>query len=124
LNPLLYATPIPDTPPAALTPEQAAILKDTRDRTIALQAQIDELANAEDRLDVAWVSNLPRAELKGNAVVRTNPSRAGEALYRAPAGTLLAVAGKDGEWVSAIYRDPLTDELAQGWVYGRSVKML
>lgn len=109
---------------AGMTPEQSQLLSHTHDQVALLSEQIENLASLEAQLDEAWVSNLPRAELRATAMVRTSPGRSGDALYRAPTGTLLAIAGRQGEWLSAIYRDPLTDQLAQGWVYGRSVKIL
>lgn len=107
-----------------MTPAQVQMLEETHRTTETLQRELEQYLESVHRLDEAYVSNLPRAELARAATIRVEPERHGKALWRAPVGTLLAIAKVKGKWKLATYRDPLTDELAQGWVYGSTVTML
>ncbi|THD34460.1 MAG: hypothetical protein E7773_14825 [Sphingomonas sp.] len=115
---------IPREPPPGMTPAQVQMLQETHRAADELRAEFRKFADSEHRLNEAYVSNMPRAELSRPAVIRAEPRKQGKTLWRAPADTLLAIAGKQGRWHLAIYRDPLTDELAQGWIYGNAVRML
>ena len=37
------------------------------------------------------------------------------------AGDEIAISKKEGRWFQVIYRDPLANQLTQGWVYGTLV---
>jgi hypothetical protein len=115
---------IPHDAPPGMTPAQVEMLEETHRTTETLQRELEQYLESDHRLDETYVSNLPRAELARAATIRVEPERHGKALWRAPAGTLLAIAMVKGKWKLATYRDPLTDELAQGWVYGSTVTML
>lgn len=115
---------IPREPPPGMTPQQVQTLNETHSATLELSARLKELVESDRRLDEAYVADLPRAELKRAAIVRAEPSSEGKAAMRAAEGTLVAIVRTEGRWSLAVYRDPLTDELAQGWVTTRAVRML
>ena len=111
-----------DLPPGQ-TPEQQQAFSEMRDQIDTLQSQFHELQRAEDALNEAYVSELPRAELTRKSNIRRNPHKDAPKVVAAEPGTLVAVARSEGRWKLVVFRDPLTDQLSQGWVYGRSVAM-
>ncbi|MFM0375175.1 SH3 domain-containing protein [Paraburkholderia aspalathi] len=50
-----------------------------------------------------------------------SPKQKSKVLALLPFGTRIAVNGRVGDWVYAIYRDPLTDEESEGWLLARYV---
>lgn len=113
------ANPAPETSPA----EQQAFVE-IRGEIEGLSQRLEAIQQAEAAHDSAYVSSLPRAELSRNAVIRREPNARGAILLRAPAMTPVAVVRDSGAWKLVAYRDPLTEQLAQGWVYGRLVRLL
>ena len=115
---------IPHEAPPGMTPAQVQKLDETHSDTEALHAEFKEYREHDKRMNELYVSNLPQAELVRKAMIRVEPARHGKALWHAPAGTPLAVAKVQGRWRLVTYREPLTDELAQGWIYGDAVRLL
>jgi hypothetical protein len=54
--------------------------------------------------------------------VHTTPKMKSKAVAQLPFGTLLTVSQRLGDWVYAVYRDPLTQEESEGWLLARYVK--
>jgi hypothetical protein len=117
-------TLLPSHAPPALTQQQASDIAETHRELDHLVEAFDSYRQTEHKLDEAYVADLPRAELKQPAMIRETPGRNGRALFKAPQDTLLAVVRTEGSWKVVVYRDPLTDRLAQGWVWGRAVRVL
>jgi hypothetical protein len=117
-------TLLPSHPPTGMTVEQVAKLDETHRGVEQIEREFKELRESDRGLDDAYVATLPRAELKGSAIIRDAPRREGKALGRAAGGTPLAVSGAQGRWKMVVFRDPLTGQLAQGWVYNSNVTML
>jgi hypothetical protein len=105
---------LPHDPPAGLTTAQVQMLDETHRGTMELRQQFDAYSESEGRLDEAWVSNLPRAELRRNAMLRGNPARDGKVLAKMEAEAPSAAVGAADAWTEVVVRDPLTDQLAQG----------
>lgn len=110
--------------PIGLPPAQVQMIEDTREEVRALREEHKAYRQSEDKLDEQWVADLPRAELMRNAMVREGVGKHERVLAKLKAEAPLAIAGSEGAWKHVVYRDPLTDELAQGWVYGPLVRLL
>ena len=67
---------------------------------------------------------LARAELKRMTSIRREPQGKAPVLMRGDTGMLLAIKESRGKWRLIVYRDPLSDQLAEGWVYAPAVQML
>lgn len=112
----------------ALQPSQSA---EEKAAFAALHQQVEALSQethayraAASRADEAFVADLPRAELLRPATFRRTPERSGAVVLKAPVGMPLALQQRRGAWRLVVYRDPLTDQLARGWVYGKAVTPL
>jgi len=115
---------LPSAPPPGMTVEQVQKFEETHRGVEQIEREFEELRESNRGLDEAYVSTLPRAELKRSAIIRDMPCREGKPLIRAAGGTLLAIAGTQGRWKLVVFRDPLTEQLAQGWAYGANVTVL
>ena len=71
-----------------------------------------------------YVASLPRGELARKANIRSGPSGSAARIMVADAGTPIAVVKSEKRWRLVVYRDPLTEQLAQGWVYETLVAMV
>lgn len=79
--------------------------------------------NARRYLD--YVSSLPRGEVvSARAFVREHPERSAERIATLSSETPVAIADRSGRWRKIIYRDELTDQLAEGWVWSGSIETL
>ena len=114
----------PVDPAPDLSPAERQAFVEMRAEIDSLQRKLDTIRDAESSLNEAFVSSLPRAELSRDANIRREPRRGGDLLLRAPKGTLVAVMRSVGRWRLVVYRDPLTDQLSQGWVYAPAVLLL
>lgn len=65
----------------------------------------------------AYLAGLPRAVLSRDAIFRRKPERAGEVVLKASEGEVVAIAKTQGRWRLVVFRDPLSNQLAQAWVY-------
>lgn len=115
---------LPGDPLPGMTPAQGHVLNDTHRSTADLARKFQAYLESERHLDDAYVADLPRAELKRTAIIRAEPSGDGRALIRAPERTLLAIVRTERRWRLVVYRDPLTDQLAQGWLHAPAVRLL
>ena len=89
-----------------------------------LKDKLDQMQAANVAANEAYVSSLPRAELNRPAPIRCAADGTAQVILKAPKGMLLAVKQSQGRWRLVVYRDPLTDQLAEGWVYAPSVQLL
>lgn len=108
---------LPSSPPPGMTVEQAQTLEETHRDVEQIEREFKELHESERGLDEAYVSTLPRAEMKRSAFIRAEPGQDSRVLVRAREGEPLALVGKQGKWKLVAFRDPLTGRLGQGWVY-------
>lgn len=112
---------LPSTPPPGMSVAQVQMLEETHRDVERIEREFKDLHESNRGLDEAYVSTLPRAEMKRSAVIRAAPQRDGRPLARAAEGEALALVAKQGKWRLVAFRDPLTGQLAQGWVYGANV---
>jgi hypothetical protein len=113
----------PNNLPDGQTPEQQQEFFEMRIQINNFQNQLSELQNSEDRLNETYVSDLPKAHLARQSNIRHRPSRDSSKVLVLGAGTLVAIIRSEGRWKLVVFRDPLTDQLSQGWVYGASVTL-
>ncbi|WP_066659449.1 MULTISPECIES: hypothetical protein [unclassified Sphingomonas] len=90
----------------------------------AIEEKLDEILAADEAAKNAYVGDYPRGELKRGAAIRREPQGKAQVLMRGDAGTAIAVKESRGKWRLVIYRDPLTDQLSEGWVYASAVELL
>ncbi len=115
---------LPSESPAGMSAAQVQVIEDTRREVRVLQEQFSAYRDSEDKLDEAWIAELPRAELKQGAMIRDEAGRHGRVLAKLQVAAPLAVMGTEGRWKQVAFRDPLTDDLAKGWVYSSFVNVL
>lgn len=110
---------------AALQPNQSpqdkAAFFALNQKVELLQQETLRYYEAGRRADETYVADLPRAELARDATFRRKPERAGEVVLKAPRGTLLAIKKNQGRWQLVVFRDPLSNQLAEAWVYATAV---
>lgn len=90
----------------------------------ALQEDLGKILEADVALDQSYVADLPRAEILRKASIRYKPERSGQRLAVLNAGDPIAIIKREGRWFQIVYRDPLANQLTQGWVYGTLVVQL
>jgi hypothetical protein len=54
--------------------------------------------------------------------VHVSPKMKSKSVARLPFGTLVTVSQRSGDWVYAVYRDPVSREESEGWLLARYVK--
>ena len=109
---------------ATQSPEDKAALAQLNDKVDRLQKEERHYHEAEAQREEDYLANLPRAEISRPATFRRKPGRDGEVVLRAPQGMGVAIAQVQGRWRLVIYRDPLSNQLAQAWVYLTAVAPL
>lgn len=90
----------------------------------ALQKNLRKIIEATEAANENYVSNLPRAELTRPAPIRHDPNGKSTVLLRGEKGMLLAIRQHQDRWYQAVYRDPLSNQLSEGWVYASAVQLL
>lgn len=110
--------------PPDMSAAEKKVVAEMRVEVETLQDKLDRILKANEQANEAHVANLPRGELKREVAIR----RAGEAkapvLMKGAKGQLIAVKETRGRWCLVVYRDPLTDQLSEGWVYAPAVQLL
>lgn len=118
---LLIALSIMELPQLLTNPkmsqDEQQAYSELQEKVDKLQVGLREIVEAEGALTEEYVSSLSRAELIRNANIRSAPSRSSPLILRAVAGTPIAISLRKGRWNLVVFRDPLTDQLSQGWVY-------
>lgn len=110
--------------PDDMSPAQKKVVAEMQADFEGLQEKLDKILAATEAANEAYVSKLPRAQLKRSVAIRREGRAQATVLIRGDAGMLLAGKESRGRWRLVVYRDPLTDQLAEGWVYAPAVRML
>lgn len=111
-------------PDPGMTAEEQQAYSELQEKVDDLQDSLRELIEAEGELSGEYVASLPRGELARKANIRSGPSGSAARIMVADAGTPIAVVKSEKRWRLVVYRDPLTEQLAQGWVYEMLVAMV
>ncbi len=107
--------------PADLSPAEKKVHAEMQADVEALQEKIDQILATNAAAENAYVEGLPRAELKREATIRRDPQGKAAVLMRGDKGMELAIKESRGKWHLVVYRDALTDQLSEGWVYAPAV---
>lgn len=114
--------------PLVTTPDMSAAEKtavtEMRAEIASLKDKLEEMQAADMAASEAYVSALPRAELRRAAPIRRDGNATAPMLLRGAPGMLLAIKESKARWRQVVYRDPLTDQLAEGWVHAGAVQLL
>lgn len=111
-------------PSTEMTADQKAAFAKIEEQLDHTQEQLAELQRERSQLDEAFVADLSRGAIVRTATIRTAPSREGKVQARLQVDTPVAIAEARGRWKKVVYRDELSDQLAQGWVWARSIEKL
>lgn len=109
--------------PAEMSPDEQKIFVEIKVDVENLQDKLDKILTASKAVDESYVSGLPRAELKRDALIRCEARGKAKVLMRGVKGMPLAIKQSQGKWRLVVYRDLLTDQLSEGWVYAPAVQM-
>lgn len=110
---------IPQQPTQGLQDKAAFV--ELNDKVDRLQEEARRYYEAEAQIEQRYLADLPRAELTRDATFRRKPARDGDPVLNAPKGMEVAIAEAKGRWRLVVFRDPLSNQLAQAWVYGTAV---
>ncbi len=110
--------------PDDIPPAQQKVVAEFKAEIETLEDKLDKIIAANEAANTSYVTDLPRAELKRNAAIRRAPQGTSGVLMRGTQGMTLAVKGSQGKWRLVVYRDQLTNQLAEGWVYAPAVQLL
>jgi len=119
---LLGLLPLVTTPD--MSPTEKKVVAEMQAEVTTLKDKLETMQAADVAASEAYVSALPRAELRRAAPIRREASAGAGMLLRGPPGMLLAVKESRPRWRRVVYRDPLTDQLAEGWVNAGAVHLL
>lgn len=117
-------TIFPREPTLGMTAEQRQAFTDVREQLDALQDDLRSIDEAEIALSESFVAKLPRGEITKRSNIRVSPTKAAARILVAQEGMVVGVIRTHGRWRLIAFRDPLTDQLSQGWIYGNSVQTL
>jgi hypothetical protein len=104
-------------PEAGMSLDEKKAYSELQDRVENLHQELRKIISAEGALEEEYVASLPRAEIARRTSIRTAPARSASRIMVADVGTPIAIAKAEKRWKLIVYRDPLTNQLAQGWVY-------
>lgn len=110
--------------PAELSPAEQKVVTEMKVEIATLEDKLGQIVAANEAANEAYVADLPRAELKRDAAIRRDAQGKAPMLMRGTKGTPLAVKDSRGKWRLVVYRDALTDQLSEGWVYAPAVQLL
>ncbi|PHR21609.1 MAG: hypothetical protein COA41_00410 [Sphingopyxis sp.] len=108
-------------PEASMSEDERAAYSELQSSVDALHDDLGKILEAENALDESFISDLPRGEILRRASIRHKPERTGQRLAILDGGVPIAIVEKEGRWFRIVYRDPLANQLTQGWVYGTLV---
>jgi len=100
---------------------EAVVRIEVRQQMLEIEAAI---AEASVLAELTRINTLPRAYVRNAVNIRKASYQKAERIARLGQNSILAIEEKKGRWLRVIYADPLTQELAEGWVWRGSVELL
>lgn len=104
--------------------------KEARVASANLQNEIDEMRGSLEVLmaaatqqENAFLQDLQRGEVARVSNIRNGPSSGATVLIKLQIKTPAALIRSEGSWRLIVYRDPLTEQLAQGWIFENRLKL-
>ena len=110
--------------PAEMTPAEKTAFAEVTDKIETVEEKLGKIVAADEAADESYIAGLPRAKLKRDVAIRREPRPMAPVLMHGLKGTQLAVKDSRERWRLVVYRDLLTDQLAEGWVYAPAVEVL
>ena len=120
---LNFQTIYKEVTPQDLTPAEQHAHGEVVGRMNTIEEKLDAILAADHAADQAYVETHPRGELKRIAPIRRDPQGKAPILMRGDAGMEIAVKESRGKWRLVIYRDPLTEQLSEGWIFAPAIDM-
>ena len=114
----------PEQRSETFSPQQQHTFSEMRVELDTLQDMLGEFIAREEELNEAYISTLPRGALNRKTNIRQEPHREAPKLIICAPGTIISVRERHGRWTQIVFHDPLTNQLALGWVYGNCLTML
>ncbi|SDA36034.1 hypothetical protein [Sphingomonas sp. NFR15] len=110
--------------PAEMSPVEKAAFEEVTNKIETVEEKLGKIVATDEAADTSYVDGLPRAQLKRDAAIRREPQGKAPVLMHGVKGTQLAIKDARGKWRLVVYRDLLTNQLSEGWVYAPAVQML
>lgn len=120
---LNFQTIYKDLTPQDLNPAEQRAHAEMVVHAETIEEKLDKILAADEAAKSAYVADHPRGELKRPAAIRREPKSKAQTLMRGDAGMEIAVKESRGKWRLVIYRDPLTNQLSEGWVFGPAIDL-
>lgn len=120
---LSFQTIYKEVTPQDLTPAERHAHGEVVDRMNTIEQKLEKVLAADQAANQAYVEAYPRGELKRIAPIRRDPQGRAPILMRGDAGMEIAVKENRGKWRLVIYRDPLTEQLSEGWIFAPAIGM-
>jgi hypothetical protein len=120
---LNFLTIYKEITPQDLTPAEQHAHGEVVGRMKIVEEKLEEILVADNAANQAYVAIYPRGELKRIAPIRRDPQVKAPILMRGAAGMQVAVKESLGRWRLVIYRDPLTNQLSEGWIFAPAIDM-
>lgn len=110
--------------PDDLNPAQQAAFSELNEKVDRMREEERAYHEAEMESAQRFLAGLPEAQLVRDATFRRTPGRDGKIVLRADEGMKVAVKAEEGRWRLVVFRDPLSSQLAQAWVYYTALSSL
>ena len=107
-----------------MSPQEKAALAQVNEKIDLLREEERHYHEVEAKSEQRYLQKLPQAELSRDATFRRKPSRDGDVVLKAPEGMRVAIVKAEGRWRRVVFRDPLSNQLAQAWVYATAISPL
>jgi len=104
--------------PADLSEEDRARLIQLERRGDAIERGVARIVAAVDDVEAAHLHDSLRMRLSRATRIRSAPARNAALLHALKEGETVALTGRSGRWRRIVYLDPVSGELAEGWLYG------
>jgi hypothetical protein len=104
--------------PAELSEDDRARLIQLERRGDAIEHGVARIVAAVDDVEAAHLQDSLRMRLSRAARVRSAPARNAPLLHSLKEGETVALTSHSGRWRRIVYLDPVSGELAEGWLYG------
>jgi CRISPR/Cas system CSM-associated protein Csm2 small subunit len=105
------------------TAEDRRTATETHQLVERLESDLNNVAEAEAQ-EHAYVEALSKAVVTGAGRVREQPLGTSKITTKLPRDTVVGIIEKQGRWRRVLFRDELTHDLADGWMYAGSLESL
>lgn len=107
-----------------MSPQEKAAFAQVNEKVDRLRQEERHYHEVEAKGEQQYLEKLPQAELSRDATFRRKPARDGDVVLKAPKGMKVAIVKAQKRWRLVVFRDPLSNQLAQAWVYATAISPL